>query len=198
MVEVILLIKALVRIANELNRLNVKWGLGGSLLLFQYGLTEKAHDLDIMVELEDYKIADAVLSSLGTKLKNREEKSPVYLTEHFNEYVVDGIDIDLMAGFQISHEKGVYRYAFDELSTPESKWIDGIKINYTALEDWYVLYQLMSHGPLKANAIEHYLFKEGIKHPILLERALRGNLPESVKNRIEGLLYQSHPEYKVI
>jgi len=192
------MIQTLVKIANELNKLNVNWGLGGSLLLFQYGLTDKAHDLDIMVELKDYKIADAVLSSLGIKLKNREEKSPVYLTEHFNEYVVDGIDIDLMAGFQILHEYGIYRYAFDELSTPESKWIDGTKINYATLEDWYVLYQLISHGPLKANAIEQHLFKEGIKHPILLERALRGNLPDSVKNRIEGLLYQSHPEYKVI
>lgn len=191
------LIQTLVKIANELNHLNVHWALGGSFMLFRHGLTEKAHDLDLMVDIEHYEIADAVLSSLGTKLKKREEKSPVYLTEHFIEYVIDGIDVDLMAGFQIAHQQGVYRYSFDELSTPESNIIRGTKINYATLEDWYVLYQLMSHGPLKVNAIEQYLIKEGIKYPFILERALRGNLPDPVKFRIEGLLYQLHPEYKV-
>jgi len=192
------MIKTLVKIAKQLNEKNVHWALGGSLMLFYHGLAEDVHDLDIMVANEDFWTADAVLLALGLKNKKREEKSPIYLTDHFSEYQIDGIDVDLMAGMQIRHEHGIYRYCFDELSITEITQVSDVDINYTALEDWYVLYQLMPQRLLKVQAIEHHLTTQGINNPILLERALRGTLPMSVKKRIEGILYQSHPEYKVI
>ncbi len=192
------MIKTLVKIAKQLNEKNVQWALGGSLMLLHHGLAEDVHDLDIMVATEDFWTADAVLLALGVKNKKREENSPIYLTDHFSEYQIDGIDVDLMAGMQIQHEHGIYRYCFDELSNTEIKNVSDVTIHYTALEDWYVLYQLMPQRILKVQAIEHHLTTQGINNPLLLERALRGTLPMSVKNRIEGLLYQSHPEYKVI
>jgi hypothetical protein len=190
--------QTLLKIANELNKHQVHWALGGSLMLLHHGLADDAHDIDLMVTIEDFITASSVLLSLGIKMKNRDEISPLYQTENFTEYKVDGYDVDLMAGLQISHENGVYRYCFDELSMTESKWYDNVKINYASLEDWYVLYQLMPHRSNKVLKIEHHLIKIQIKHPLLLERALRGNLPEAVKHRVEGILYQTHSEYKVI
>jgi len=189
--------QTLIKIANKLNQHNIHWALGGSLMLLHHGLADDAHDIDLMVTIEDFTTASGVLDALGIGMKKRDESS-LYQTEHFVEYKVDGYDVDLMAGLQISHTNGIYRYCFDELSMTESKWYDDVKINYASLEDWYVLYQLMPHGTLKAQKIEHHLVKIQIKYPLLLERALRGNLPDLVKNRVEGILYQSHPEYKVI
>lgn len=190
--------QSLLKIANELNQHNIHWALGGSMMLLYHGLAEDAHDIDLMVTVDDFLIASSVLLSLGIKLKKRVEISPLYQTENFAEYKIDGYDVDLMAGLQISHKNGIYRYCFDELSVTDSKWHDGVKINYASLEDWYVLYLLMPHRSIKVQKIEHHLIKIQIKHPLLLERALRGNLPEPVKNRVEGILYQTHPEYKVI
>lgn len=190
--------QTLIKIANELNQHNVHWALGGSLMLLHHGLVDDAHDIDLMVTIEDFKIASHVLDALGIRMKNRDEISTLYQTEYFVEYKVDGYDVDLMAGLQISHANGIYRYCFDELSVTDSKWHDDVKINYASLEDWYVLYLLMPHRSIKVQKIEHHLVKIQIKHPLLLERALRGNLPEPVKNRVEGILYQTHPEYKVI
>ncbi|MEJ8553011.1 nucleotidyltransferase family protein [Tepidibacter sp. Z1-5] len=173
-------------IAEKLNAGKVLWGVGASILLNHYGLIDKPNDIDILIDLNDIEKADTILKSIGEKKVC--EKSDTYSTKYFYEYVVNGVDIDVMAGLSINHNEGIYRYSFDDNSILQNTKINGINIPLTSLEDWYVLYQVIPNRENKVNMIENYLLSNGIKQPNLLEKALKGNLPNIVRNNIERLL----------
>ncbi|MEW8955436.1 MAG: hypothetical protein AB2369_02820, partial [Clostridium sp.] len=92
-----MLFKTLKLIGEKLNEENIIWALGASMMLNHYDLVESPNDIDIIVDLKDAKRANSILKSLGVKLER--EKNEVYSTKHFYEYIIDGIDIDLLSGF---------------------------------------------------------------------------------------------------
>ena len=108
--------------------------------------------------------------------------------KYFYEYVIDGVDVDVMAGFAINHNNGVYEYVFDNTSISEFKIINGVSIPFTSLEDWYVIYQLIPNRDPKVNMIEKYLLSNGINKSFVLKRVLEGNLPKEVRKRTERIL----------
>lgn len=173
-------------IGERLNNEKILWGVGASILLNHHGLVENPKDIDILVDIKDIEKLDLILKSIGTK-KSR-EKTDTYSTEYFYEYVVNGFDVDVMAGLQINHSLGVFEYTFDESSISEFKKINRIDIPLTSLEDWYIIYQLIPGRDYKVKIIQDYLIQKGIKKPHLLERALRGNLPGEVRERVKELM----------
>jgi predicted nucleotidyltransferase len=175
-------------IGEKLNNSNIIWGVGASVLLNQFGLIEKPNDIDIFVELKDIRRADEILKSIGEKKKW--EKTAAYSTKYFYEYVMNGIDVDVMAGFAVIHNSGVFEYIFDYNSISELKVINGVNIPFTSLEDWYVIYQLIPNRQPKVEMIEKYLLSKGIERPELLKRALEGCLPVEVRRKIENILSQ--------
>jgi hypothetical protein len=179
------MINTLCQIGEKINNENLLWGVGASLLLNQYGLIEKPNDIDLMVSLEDIDRTDTILKGIGER--KEKDRKPCYSTRVFYEYVINSIDIDVMAGFGILHNKGVYEYPFSQESITEHKIINGVRIPFTSLEDWYVFYQLMPNRESKVKLIENYLLSNGIKHPALLELALARNLPDEVIFRTRRL-----------
>ena len=95
-----------------------------------------------------------------------------------------------MAGFVVNHNNGAFRYIFDKSSISEYKVINEVKIPFTSLEDWYVIYQLIPNRKAKVEMIEKYIVSNGIKKSILLERALQGCLPIDVRRKVEDILNQ--------
>ena len=83
---------------------------------------------------------------------------------------------------------GLFQFPFDELSISEFININGVMLPFTALEDWYVLYQLIPNRQVKVQMIEEYLKNHGVKKPLLLKRILETELPEEVRGKIENLL----------
>lgn len=177
-----MLLDTLSYIGSKLNEENIAWAVGASILLNHYGLVDKPNDIDIMVNIKDIEKADKVLTSLGKR--KIQEKVSTYDTEYFYEYVVNGIDVDVMAGMIINHGEGAYRYKFDNEAITSKKIINGIEIPLTSLEDWYVLYQVIPNRERKVKLIEEYLLQNKTKNPELLIRAMEGNLPNKVRNRI--------------
>ncbi|MFT8314584.1 MAG: nucleotidyltransferase family protein [Clostridium sp.] len=173
-------------IGEKLNKGSVLWGVGGSILLNHYRLIDKPNDIDILVDLNDIEKADRILKSIGEK--KVWEKSNTYSTKYFYEYVVNGFEVDVMAGLSINHKEGMYRYFFDNKSILQTIKINNIDIPLTSLEDWYVIYQLMPNKEIKAGIIENYLLSNEIKRFDLLERALKGNLTSDVRKNIEKML----------
>lgn len=178
--------QVLVRIAEALNDSGVLWCVGASVLLHQYGLAEHPHDIDLLVALPDAEKTAGILGAMGEVVPCGQ--SSTYSTEFFRRFRVDGCDVDLMARFRVNHPSGCYEYAFDTASIACTREIDGIPIPFAALEDWYVVYQLIPGKEHKAFGIEEYLLQHGIENPHLLARALEGCLPESVRRRISALL----------
>jgi len=173
-------------IGEKLNNSNIVWGVGASILLNQFGLIEKTNDIDIFVDIKDIERVDEILKSIGEKKKRK--KTSTYSTKYFYEYTVGGIDVDVMAGFAVNHNNGVFEYIFDYNAISEFRLINGVNIPFTSLEDWYVIYQLIPNRETKVNMIQKYLLLNGINKPFLLERALEGNLPIEVRKKIENIL----------
>ncbi len=173
-------------LGEKLNESNIVWGVGASILLNQFGLIDNPKDIDIFVDIKDIDRVDKILKSIGKK--KQWEETTIYSTKYFYEYIVRGIDIDLMAGFAVNHSSGVFEYVFDHKSMSEFKVVNGIKIPFTSLEDWYVIYQLIPNRETKVNMIEKYLLSNGIKNIFLLQRAMKGCLPIQVRNRVKSIL----------
>ncbi len=173
-------------IGKRLNDAGIVWGIGASMLLSQFGLVEKPNDIDICVDSRDIEKADEILKSIG--VKKELNGTPLYATKQFYEYIVDGVEVDVMAGLAVYHAAGVFEYVFDKASITDFKIINGVSIPFASLEDWYVLYQLLPNRERKVSMIEEYLMANGIKHPFLLKRVLEGNLPEEVRKRVANLL----------
>ena len=76
--------QVLAKIAEALNSSGILWGVGASVLLYQYHIVESPSDIDIIVSLEDIAKADAVLLQMGRKLPPKD--SEIYLTDYFYEY----------------------------------------------------------------------------------------------------------------
>jgi len=180
------MIQLIHKIADLLDEKNIQWALGGSLLLKHYKLVDVCHDIDIMVSMDHVDILDSVLSSLGSK-EVRQEHS-IYKTVYFYEYLIDGIEVDVMAGMTINHDQGQYVYPFDQesiqyLVDPWSK-----ELPYTCMEDWFVIYQVIPNRQAKVDLIEGYLSSHPLKRPDLLQRQLKLRLPTGVKERVSDLL----------
>jgi predicted nucleotidyltransferase len=177
-------------IGKKLNEERIVWGVGGSIMLNHYGIIDKPNDIDILVDLNDIEKADKIIKSIGEK--KEWEKEDTYSTQHFYEYIVNDIDVDVMSGLTINYDNGIFRYIFDESSISDNKKINGVNIPLTSLEDWYVLYQLIPKREIKVRMIENYLLLNGVKRPDLLERSLRGDLPKQVRDKINGILQLLH------
>lgn len=173
-------------IGNELNKADILWGVGASILLNQYGLSASPHDIDILVALRDVEKADKVLRSLGERVKSGASAS--YATKHFYEYIIRGYEIDLMGGLTLNHTLGSYEHCFDEKSIVEIRNINGVDIPFTSLEDWYIIYMLIRGRENKVDAIEVFLMKNGVKHMELLNRTFSRNLPQYVIDRAKDLI----------
>ncbi len=178
--------KTLSYIGEKLNDSNILWAVGASMMLNQFGLINNPNDIDIFVDIKDINRADEILQSIGEKKKI--EKNSVYSTEFFYKYLINGIGIDVMAGFAINHSRGVYEFIFDTKSISKIETINEIDIPFTSLEDWYIIYQLIPNREFKVNLIEKYLTLNGIENPDLFKRALRGNLPLEIRSKIENVL----------
>lgn len=175
----------LLKIAAVFNGEGILWAVGGSLLLNQYGLGSPANDIDLLVALPDAEKAGGLLKCLGTEKAGKPDET--YGTLHFREYVIRGTEVDLMSGLRISHPLGCYVYPFQSDSIAFRIQAEETEIPMMALEDWYVLYQLMPNRENKVKLIESLLLSRGINRPDLLERACRGCLPDAVRKRIENL-----------
>ncbi len=173
-------------IGEKLNNSNIVWGVGASILLNKFGLINKPNDIDIFVDIKDINKADEILKEIGEK--KTYEKTAIYSTKYFYEYRINKIDVDVMAGFAINHNCGVFEYIFDKKSISDIKKYNGVNIPFTSLEDWYIIYQLIPNREQKVKMIEDYLLSNGIKEPYLLERALDGNLPTEVRKKIQKML----------
>jgi len=180
--------KSLADIAVLFDSAGITWGVGASMLLHQYGLVESPADIDIVVSLKDIAKVDELFSKKGIS-KIIKEKSAVYSTDFFYEYVFNNTDVDVMAGFKINLPGGIYEYIFDDQSIPHTFPIKGIDVPFMTLEEWYILYQLMPGRETKVKLIEDYFLENGIQYSGLLIRALDAEaIPQKVKDRIGEIL----------
>ncbi len=143
------------RVAKLLNSEGIIWGVGASVMLNHYGIVEEPGDIDIMVGMEDIHRLDSVLSELGERVVGVPDE--VYKTKYFYEYMIDGIEVDVMAGLCI-HKGGIdHSFSFNRDSIGEWMEVDGVEVPLAKLEEWHEIYKVLPGRERKAEAIGRYL-----------------------------------------
>ncbi|MDD4079828.1 MAG: hypothetical protein PHP02_00260 [Eubacteriales bacterium] len=147
-------LEILSKIARELNRKNVAWAVGGSALLYFKGIVMAFRDIDVMVSEEDAEVAKAVLMPLGS-LKASAPNTK-YKTKHFYQFVVSGVDIDVMAGFAVINQGREYHFPLEKENIKDCAEANGIRIPLQSVEEWRRYYELMGRED-KVKLIDAYL-----------------------------------------
>jgi hypothetical protein len=141
-------IKGLTLLAGKLNSAEIKWSLGGSLLLYFKGLISEANDIDIVVHEDDYL---ALLEVLDQYDYTYMEPNELYLTEHFFSLRSNDIEVDIMINFKVQNESLTYNYPFN---IKEQISIDNTLIFLASLDEWHNAYKAMGRDD-KVRLIEN-------------------------------------------
>lgn len=129
------------RIAEELNRRNITWAIGASLLLYLKGIASDFSDIDMMIAESDVEDVKEVLLSFGQQ--KPANPNVQYKTKAFLEFEIDGVDIDVMAGLVIVNEGVEYYFPLEKDQIRDSAKINGTVIPLQSIEQWRTYYQLM-------------------------------------------------------
>lgn len=147
-------IELLKRIAHEFNKKNITWALGASMLLYFKGVASEFHDIDLMVSNDDIDMAKDILSKMGQI--QPPNPNPKYQTKVFLEYVVNGIDIDVMAGFSILKDGVLTDASLKKEQIVEEMSLGKEKIPLQSITLWRKYYELMGREK-KVQMIDDFL-----------------------------------------
>ncbi len=178
-------ITVLKKIIEQLDEQKIKYGVGGSLLLFLHGIVDDFHDLDFILDIQNICKVDKILSHMGKK--ELFTTNNIYKTQVFIEYKVDDVEIDLMANLRVKHDNGLFNLLFDEITLGKDFFVGNFLVKTTNLEDWFVIYSLVPDRHKEANLIMKHLNKNGVKEEALT-RYLNIGLPISLEVQISNLL----------
>lgn len=141
MAEIQKKIELLKRIAHRFNENGITWALGASMLLYFKNIVPEFHDIDLMIADEDVALVKKILSEMGEiQPANLNAK---YRTKTFLEYVIDGIDVDVMAGFSIVYGEENVDCSLKEEQIVERIDLNGEMIPLQSPELWCQYYRLM-------------------------------------------------------
>lgn len=131
----------LARMGKILNEKNIIWAVGGSLLLYLKGKVDDFQDIDIMVIEDHGEEVKEILEQYGDL--QDPSLNPQYKTRYFFEFIIDGVEIDVMAGFVIIHQGKEYDCSLCPEDIREHYLINDIYIPLQSLEEWRRYYRLM-------------------------------------------------------
>ena len=149
-------ISLLKRIAHRLNEAQVEWCLGASMMLYFKEIVSEFHDIDLMISVDDVEVVESILSEMGTLCPSDQVPNPMYQTKCFMEYVIDAIDVDVMAGFAIVREDEVYDCSLCKDQITDQLMLEDEVIPMQSPRLWCTYYRLMGRNA-KADMIEKAL-----------------------------------------
>lgn len=157
---------------------HITYGLGGSGVLVAYDILETMHDIDIVVALEDIEKAKKIMDILGVLKESG--KNCLVEREYGYVYDMNGVKVEIMSNMHLKHSQGLYSVPFNKNRVTYRMSIDDLMIPVMALEDWYVIYQLIGRQD-RIDQIEAYFLENGITHGSYLINAIKANIPRQLK-----------------
>jgi len=124
------------------------------MLLYFKGITSEFHDIDLMIADVNVGRVRTILSEMGDI--QPPNPSPKYRTKAFMEFVIDSIDVDVMAGFSIVSDGKLFDCSLKEDQIVEKMSLGKELIPLQSLELWCNYYRLMGRTE-KVKMIERAL-----------------------------------------
>ena len=134
-------IDLLKRIAHRFKEERIEWTLGGSMMLYFKKIVSSFDDIDLMIFLSDVDRVRNILSEMG-ELKPENPKAK-YRTKRFMEFTIEGIDVDVMAGFAIVYEGNVVDCSLEKEQIVEILPLGTESISLQSPLLWREYYRLM-------------------------------------------------------
>lgn len=126
------------------------------MLLYFKGITSAFHDIDLMVADHDAECVLGILLEMGELRPSDPMPNPMYRTKTFMEFLIESIEVDVMAGFAIVHEGTVYDCSLREEQIVEKMSLGTEVIPLQSPQLWCKYYRLMGR-PQKVDMIEKAL-----------------------------------------
>ena len=149
-------IRLLKEIAQRFNTAYITWALGASMLLYFKGITSTFNDIDLMISNDDAESVRKILSEMGEL--QPPNPNPKYKTKVFMEFVINSVDVDVMAGFSILNDGKIYDCSLDKDQIVEWFTLGNTKIPLQSPLLWCEYYKLMGRKE-KVDMIERVLSK---------------------------------------
>ena len=151
-------LEVLRKIAKELNKENVTWAVGASVLLFFKGIVNEFHDIDIMFDEADAQKVKNILNKLGKHIPSLPNE--MFKTKYFYEYIIDNVEIDAMGGFMVVKDGKDYDCSLIKKDITECINYEGVDIPLYSLERWKYFYYLINR-PSKVKIIDDFYKNKG-------------------------------------
>ncbi len=141
MTEIEKKIEVLKQIAHRFNEAHIIWALGASMLLYFKGITQEFQDIDLMVVNDDVERVRIILSEMGEI--QPPNPNPKYRTKTFMEFIINSIDVDVMAGFSIISDGKIFDCSLQEEQIVEKMPLGTELIPLQSPLLWREYYRLM-------------------------------------------------------
>ena len=146
-------IKGLITIAKQFNEAKITWNLGASCMLYLRTIVNDFNDIDIMISENDIDIVKEIMSKYS--IVEKRDLHPKYKTKAFLEYNINGVDIDIMAGFIIISNGKSHYFPLISNENNEIIIIEETQIYLESLETWLKYYKLMGRKDKTELIINH-------------------------------------------
>lgn len=137
-------IELLKEIARRLNAADITWALGASMLLYLKGIASEFHDIDLMISTKDMEPVRKILTEMGELQPPHPD--PNYRTQTFMEFVIDSIDVDVMAGFAVFRDGTLHDCSLRREQIVEWVTLENVRIPLQSPQLWRGYYELMGRG----------------------------------------------------
>lgn len=147
-------IELLKKIALQFEKAHITWALGGSMMLYFKGIVPVFQDIDLMVADADAQTAQSILCSMGQM--QPQNPNPKFRSKAFMEFVIDSVDVDVIAGFAIVSGDSVVDCSLQKEQIVERMPLGEACIPLQSPALWCRYYRLMDRTE-KAQMIEQAL-----------------------------------------
>ncbi len=151
-------IELLKKIALQFEKAHITWALGGSMMLYFKGIVPVFQDIDLMVADADAQTAQSILCSMGQM--QPQNPNPKFRSKAFMEFVIDAVDVDVIAGFAIVNGDSVVDCSLQKEQIVERMPLGEACIPLQSPALWCRYYRLMDRTE-KAQMIEQALSDSG-------------------------------------
>ena len=132
------ILKGLELLAKKLNKHNIRWALGASLLLYIEGFDTTVDDIDIIVHRDDLKTLLYLLDDYNYVYQ---EPNKIYKTKHFFSLKSNDVDVDIMVDFIVKTDSILYVYPFHIAKKIKMK---NTTVYLSKVSEWLRAYKAMN------------------------------------------------------
>ena len=111
------------------------------MMLYLRGRATNVHDIDLMVDEKDVERAKKLLSEIGKLMPGKDNAR--YQTRHSHQFVIDGTEVDLIAGFVIVKDGVAHECPLLRKDITDRHDLEGTPVPLHSLSVWREYYTLM-------------------------------------------------------